>query len=60
MGKVCGVRRALIKGSVRALGVVEAKPVINDPFCFEAVGNFVQVNSPLFQRPPQPFDEDVA
>jgi hypothetical protein len=35
---------------VRALGVVEADPVINNPFGLEAVGNFMEVNGLLFQR----------
>ena len=58
--EVCDVRGALIKGRVRALGVVEADPVIDDPFCLEAVGDFMQVNGLLLQRPSQPFDEDIV
>jgi hypothetical protein len=40
--------------------VVKADPVIDDPFCLETVGDFVQKDSLLFQRPPQPLDEDVV
>ena len=60
LAEVCDVRCSLIKGGVRALRVVEPNPVIDDPFCLEAVGDFMQVNGLLFQRPPQPFDEDVV
>ena len=60
MAEVCDVWSALIKGRVRALLVVELNPVINDPFCLESVGNFMQVNGLLLQRPPQPFDEDIV
>jgi len=35
--EVCGVGRAIIKGSVRARGAVEPGPVINDPFGLEPV-----------------------
>lgn len=60
LAEVCDVRCSLIKGGVRALRVVEPNPVIDDPFCLEAVGDFMQVNGLLFQRPPQPLDEDVV
>ena len=40
--------------------MVKADPVSDDPFCLEAVGDFVQIDSLLFQRPPQPLDEDVV
>jgi hypothetical protein len=40
--------------------VVKADPVIDDPFCLETVGDFVQIDSLLFQRPPQPLDEDLV
>jgi hypothetical protein len=50
--EVCDVRGALIKCRVRALGVVEADPVIDDPFCLEAVGDFMQIDGLLFQGPP--------
>ena len=45
---------------MRALRVVEPNPVIDDPFCLEAVGDFMQVNGLLLQRPPQPFNKDVV
>ena len=45
---------------MRALRVVEPDPVIDDPFCLEAVSDFMQIDGLLFQRPPQPFDEDVV
>ena len=59
LDEVCGVQRALIKGGVRALRVVEPDPIIDDAFCLEAVSDFVQINGLLLERPPQPFDEDV-
>ena len=45
---------------MRALRVVEPNPVIDDPFCLEAVGDFMQIDGFLLQRPPQPFAEDVV
>ncbi len=32
LGEVCRVRGAFVEGGVRALCVVEADPVVNDPF----------------------------
>lgn len=45
---------------MRAFGVVEANPVVNDPFCLEAIGNLVQIDGFLFEGPPEPFDEDIV
>ena len=42
------------------LGVVEVDPLADDPFGREAVGQLVQVDRLVFQRPPQPLDEDVV
>ena len=44
---------------MRPLGVVEADPVVDDPFDLEAVGALVQVDGLLFKGSPEPFDEDV-
>ena len=45
---------------MRALGVVKADPVVDDPFSLEAVGDFMQIDGLLLQGSPQPFDEDVV
>jgi len=45
---------------MRALGVVELDPVIDDAFCLEAVSDFMEIDGLLFERPPQPFNEDVV
>ncbi len=42
------------------LGVVEAYPLADDPFGPEAVGEFVQVDRLVFERPPQALDEDIV
>ncbi len=44
---VSGVR--LSSGGVRALRIVKPNPVIDDPFCLETVGNFMQINGLQFQ-----------
>ena len=44
---------------MRALGVLKPDPIVDDPFCLEAVDNFIQVNGLLFQVPPKAFDKDV-
>ena len=54
------MRSALIEGRLRVLCVVEPNPVIDDPFCLEAVGNFMQENGLQLQRVPHPFDKDVV
>ena len=46
--------------SVRALRIVKANPVIADPFCLKAIGDFMQIDGRLFQRPPQSFNRDVV
>lgn len=43
-----------------ALGVVELDPVFDDAFGLEPVLQFVQIDGLLFERPPQPFDEDIV
>lgn len=45
---------------MRALGVVEGDPVADDPLGVEAVGQLVQMHRLVFERPPQPFDEDIV
>ena len=42
------------------LGVVEADPLADDLFGLEAVGQVVQVDHLVFERAPQPLDEDVV
>ena len=41
------------------LGVVEVDPFADDPFGLEAIGQFVEVNRLVFERPPESLDEDV-
>ena len=41
-------------------GVVEVDPLADDPFRLEAVGQLVQLDRLVFERPPQPLDEDVV
>ena len=43
-----------------SLGVVEAYPVANDPFGLEAVGQLVQVDCLVLERPPQALDKDIV
>ena len=45
---------------MRALCVVKADPVVNDPFGLKAVGDLVQINSFLVQGRPEPLDEDIV
>ncbi len=45
---------------MRALRVEEPNPVVDDLFCLEAAGDFVQIDGLLFQRTPQAFDKDVV
>ena len=42
------------------LGVVEFDPLCDDPHRFEAVGQLVQVDRLVFERAPEPLDEDVV
>ena len=44
----------------RVHGVVKLDPVIDDAFCLEAVCDFMEIDGPLFERPPQSFNEDVV
>ncbi len=39
------------------LGVIEVDPLVDDPFGREAVGQFVEIDRLIFQRPPQPLDD---
>ena len=45
---------------MRPLGVVEPYPIFDHPFGLEPVLQFVQIDSFLFEGPPQPFDEDIV
>jgi hypothetical protein len=38
------------------LGIIEVDPLADNPFGFEAVRQFVQVDSLVFERTPQSFD----
>ncbi len=39
--------------------VIERHPFADDPLSVEAVGDFLEINRLLFQRPPKPLDEDI-
>ena len=45
---------------MRALRVVEPDPVFDDRVWLGSRRDFVQIDGLLFERPPQPFDEDVV
>jgi len=45
---------------VGTLRVVEPNPVFDHAFSLEPVLQFVQIDGFLFERPPQPFDEDIV
>ena len=51
---------SVIKSSVRALRIVKADPVIDDPFCLETVGDFMQIDGLLLQGSPQSSNKDVV
>ena len=38
----------------------ESDRVANEPLGVEAVGQLVQMHRLVFERPPQPFDEDIV
>jgi len=57
---VCLGRRAALKSGVGPLGVVEGDPVANDPFGVEAIARLVRIDRLVFERAPQPLDEDVV
>ncbi len=42
------------------LGVVEVDPLADDPFGLEAVGQVVQVDRLVFERPPEALDDRAA
>ena len=42
------------------LGVVEADPLADDASGLEAVGELAQIDGLVFERTPQPLDEDVV
>jgi len=42
------------------LSIVEVDPLADDPVRLEAVGQLVQIDRLVFERPPQTFDEDVV
>ena len=41
-------------------GVVERDPLADDPVRLETIGQLVQADRLVFERPPQTFDEDVV
>ena len=45
---------------MRPDGVVEADPLPDDPFGQKAVGDVIQIDRLVFERPPQPLDEDIV
>ena len=45
---------------MRPLGVVEVYPFCDDPHRCEAVGQLLQVDGLVFERPPQAFDKYVV
>ena len=45
---------------MRALGIVKANPVIDNPFRLEAIGDFMQIDGLLLQGSPQSFNKDVV
>ena len=45
---------------MRALGVVEADPIVNNAFSLEAVGQIMEVDRLVFEAAPEPLDEDVV
>lgn len=45
---------------MRPLCIVEADPVFDYSFGLKANLQFMQVDDLLFERPPQPFDEDTV
>ena len=60
LGIESNVRCLFIKGGVRALRIVKADPVIDDPFCLETVGDFMQIDGLLLQGSPQSSNKDVV
>ena len=42
------------------LRVIKLNPVFDHAFGLEPVLQFVQIDGLLFERPPQPFDEDIV
>ena len=60
LGIASNVRCLFIRSGVRALRIVKADPVIDDPFCLETVGDFMQIDGLLLQGPPQFFNLDVV
>ena len=60
LGIASNVRCLFIKSGVRALRIVKADPVIDDPFCLETVGDFMQIDGLLLQGSPQSSNKDVV
>ena len=60
LGIECNVRCLFIESGVRALRIVKADPVIDDPFCLETVGDFMQIDGLLLQGSPQSSNKDVV
>ena len=45
---------------MRTLGVIEVEPFIDNPFSYEAVGQFMQIESFVLERAPWPLNEDIV
>ena len=58
--EVYHVQCPLIKDGLREVRIVTANPVIDDPFCLETVGDFMQLVGFLPQGSPQSFNKDVV
>ena len=53
-------RRFSPERRVRPLGVVEVDPLADDALGLEAVGELAQIDGLVFERAPQPLNEDVV
>lgn len=53
-------RVIFVERRMEPLRVEEPNPLFNHAFSLEPVLQFVQIVGLLFERPPQPFDEDIV
>jgi hypothetical protein len=47
-------------GRMWPLGIVKIDPIADDLFCLEPIRQLVQIDCLVFERAPQPLDEDVV